>query len=103
MRFPDDVTILRASAADEYGNPAANWDAPTELPAKAFVMLSSRTSLGHAKLTGKALFPVGTDVREGDRLLWGSKLFGVEAPITVRSPSRSVLVSAALAPVEVAP
>lgn len=100
MRYPDDVTILRATAADEYGNPARDWTAPTEIPAKAFVSIGARHSLGHSTLTAKALFPVGTDVRAGDRLRHGTTVYDIEAPHILRSPSKPVLVSAGLSRVE---
>lgn len=90
------MTLQRATAADEYGNPASDWTAPTSTPAKAFVMVGSRTARGEAALSVKALFPVGTDVQEGDRLLWAGATYEVEAPRTLRSPSRSILMAAGL-------
>ena len=91
MIFPDAVTVLRSTAADEYGNPAASWAAPSELPARAFVPGSRE----------RALFPLGTDLRVGDRLrLADGTVHDVLEPTTVRSPSRPVLVKCGLRRVE---
>lgn len=85
MRFPDAVTVLRATATDAYGNPGASWEAPTEIPAAAFVLGS-----------GKAMFPPATDLRPGDRVRRDGRVFAVEDLKPVRSPSRTVLLSAKL-------
>lgn len=91
MRYADDVTILRASAVDEYGNPAASWASPEEIAAKAFV----------PGARSKAYFPTGTDLRPRDRLrLADGTVWAVESPITVRSPSRDVLMTCGLTRVE---
>lgn len=99
MILGDTVTIVRPGS-DEYGNPHS-FDAgamgeygelfpdgygATEATAKAFVP-------GHMT---SALFAVGTDVRNGDRLVWQTIVFEVSDVITVRSPSRSVLMRCTL-------
>lgn len=84
MRYPDVVTRLRATGTDEYGNPARSWTAPATATVRGFL------------LDGKAFFPVGADVLPGDRLSFDGRLFSVDAVKTVRSPSRAVLVTAAL-------
>lgn len=86
MRFPDAVTILRASAADEYGNPGADWSDPSEIAATAFV--SGDRS--------RAMFPATTDVRTGDRLRWGSDTYDLPEVSEARSPSRVVFKRAKL-------
>lgn len=93
MTFADSVTILRAGT-DAYGNARRDWTDPATHAAKAFVS-------GH--LT-KAYFPVGTDVVPGDRLQWTRNgvlmEFDVVDPVTVRSPSRDVLMTCGLRRVE---
>lgn len=85
MRFPDAVTRHRSAASDEYGNPASSWEtgvATTTI--KAFV-------------TGdKALMPPGTDVADGDRLVYGTKTFDVVELDEIRSPARLVMLAATL-------
>jgi hypothetical protein len=94
VRFPDSVTLLRASGADEYGNAAASWEAPTPTTAQAFVIGGSKTG------GPKAYLPTGSDAREGDRLLWRGGVYSVEAVKAARSPSRDVLVIVSLRRVE---
>ena len=97
MRFPDAVTILRASGADEYGNPARDWTTPTEIAAKAFVVLSSRSTANGPVPVAKAFLPPDTDVHDGDRLVMADGVaFDVALPMPVRSPSKTILISATL-------
>lgn len=85
MRFSDAVTILRASTADEYGNPGASWTTPSELPASAFIAGS-----------GKAMFPPVTDLQAGDRLRWQGVTYAIDDLKAVRSPNRTILLTAKL-------
>lgn len=90
MRLGDDVTILRPGL-DEYGQPLRSFDDATPHATKAFII---------GRPGKKAFFAVGTDVKPGDRLLWGAEKYDVVNPTTVRSPSRDVLVVAGLTRVE---
>lgn len=97
MRYPDAVTILRASGADEYGNPYRDWTTPTETAAKAFVVQSSRATFDGPVSTAKAFLPPDTDVHDGDRLrMVDGTEFDVVLPMPVRSPSKTILVAATL-------
>lgn len=97
MRFPDTVTILHPSTADEYGNPGRGWAAPTEAQASAFVVTGTRISGGVRVPVDKAMFPPGTDIRHGDRIQTADgTVYDVITPAPARSPSRTVLITAAL-------
>lgn len=73
----DPVTVLRASGADEYGNPAASWDAPVSV--SAFGFLASRSVL---------IMAPSADVRAGDRVVVSGETFAVDGePELARSPS----------------
>lgn len=82
MRFPDAVTIIRATGADGYGNPGSSWASPEEVAVRGF-------------LSGEVcFFPPRTDVRRGDRLRLGVKTYDTDGdPDTLRSPSRVVALS----------
>lgn len=91
MRLPDDVTIVRPISSDEYGNPGGSFSSTARFPAKGFA--PDRATL---------FLPAGTDVRVGDRIEVRGETFAVrEIPDDLRSPSRSVVLSVALAPLEV--
>lgn len=64
MRFPDAVSIVRPDpdAPDAYGNPG--WAAP--IAARAFLTREA------------AMFPPGTAIGEGDRLITARGLFVVD-------------------------
>lgn len=99
MKYPDTLTRLRATGTDEYGNAAASWTTPDTKAIRAFVITGTSSTLGHAHTLTKAFFPVGTDVLTGDRVVYQGTTYNVEAARTIRSPSKSVLMSASLAPV----
>lgn len=91
MTFADDVTVLRPAGTDAYGNRSSDWSNPQEIAAKAFI--PGRRDKGY--------FPVGTDLRKGDRLrLADGTVHEVDDPFTYRSPSRAVLMSCGLRRVE---
>ncbi|SCL33019.1 hypothetical protein GA0070616_4614 [Micromonospora nigra] len=79
MNYPDTVTVLRQTTADEYGNPGAGPHAPVA------------TLRGF--LSGSAVFmPPGADVERGDRLVIGAETYDVEGdPKRLRSPTREVM------------
>jgi hypothetical protein len=93
------MTRLRATGVDEYGNAAESWDTPDTKTIRAFVTYGAGSTLGHAHRLTKALFPVGTDVQDGDRVVYLGATYVVEAARSVRSPSKPILVAANLAPV----
>ncbi|OZV74772.1 hypothetical protein CA850_29790 [Micromonospora echinospora] len=84
MRYPDTVTVLRQTTADEYGNPGSGPHAP------------AGTWPGF--LTGETVFaPPDADVQRGDRLVIGADTYDVEGdPARLRSPSRTVLTRVAV-------
>jgi hypothetical protein len=81
MKFPDSVTILRATAADEYGNPdAAGWTAIGPAVPGALMGLSA------------AFLPPTADVRARDRLALRGALYAVKnAPVPLGPPGRRVM------------
>lgn len=85
MRFPDTVTILRPTQADEYGNPGASWDAPATFAAFGFLVGSD------------LLMPPSADIRPGDRVRHAGKTYAVQGdPLMLRSPSKAVMWSVKL-------
>ncbi|MFG3715800.1 hypothetical protein [Micromonospora sp. NPDC047730] len=84
MRFPDAVTVLRPTGADEYGNPGTGPHAP------------AGTFAGF--LSGDAVYAApGVDVQRGDRLVIGADTYDVEGdPRDLRSPSRPVMTRVAV-------
>ena len=81
MRFPDDVTILRATAPDAYGNPdAAGW-AATGPAAKGAVLGTSSLFL-----------PSAVDIRPLDRVSVHGGLYAVKgSPIPLGPPGTRVM------------
>lgn len=84
MRFPDTVTVLRQTTADEYGNPGSGAHSP----------VAELTGF----LSGSAVFmPPGAPVERGDRLVVGPDTYDVpEDPKRLRSPSREVMTRVAV-------
>lgn len=90
MNFRDEVTIVRPSGSDFYGNPAASWDTPeTVAVVKGFVSSS-----------GTAYFPAGTDLQATYRACWAGRTYAIDDPKVARSPSRDVLATCTLRRVE---
>lgn len=82
MRLPDDVTILRPTAADEFGNPGADFTGATSTTVKGFEVTS-----------GTVFLNPGVDVALGDRVEVNGRTWSVsKEPTVVRSPSKTVLV-----------
>lgn len=96
MRFPDLVALLRPTTADEYGNPGQGWDDPARRQVYAFVTVSR----AGGELAYAAKLPAGTDVATGDRLVWNAATFEVGLVHAVRSPGKTVFLSAVLTPVD---
>ena len=89
MKYPDEVTVLRATGADEYGNPGASWSSPTEKRERGFLQGST------------CFMPPDADVRAGDRLRVAGRTYAVDGePQIARSPSRPVLTRVAVKPLE---
>lgn len=89
--LPDDVTILRPSGADAYGNPDSSWASPEEIEVKGF--LATRELL---------LLPPGTDVLIGDRVRVNGVTYSQSRPPErVRSLRQEKLVTVALERLEV--
>lgn len=81
MKFPDDVTILRATEADAYGNPnAAGWTA-------------TGPAIKGAVLGLAALFlPPAADIRPRDRVSVHGGLYAVKnAPTPLGPPGKRVM------------
>lgn len=91
MQYPDQVTRLRATGTDEYGNPDRSWATPDALDLQGFVMYG---------LDATTVFlPPLTDVLEGDRMVVESDTYTVKGAKRVRSPSREVMTTAVLEPI----
>jgi len=85
MRYPDELTLRRATGEDAYGNPASSWDEPTLIPTRAFIT------------GGQAYLPADTDIQHGDRFTFRGRVWEVDGrPNLLRSPSRDVLIIATL-------
>jgi hypothetical protein len=81
VRFPDDVTILRATKADAYGNPhAAGW-------------VATGPAVKGAVLGLAALFlPPSVDIRPADRITTHGALYAVKnAPTPLGPPGKRVM------------
>jgi len=80
VRFPDAVTVLRATA-DEYGNPGTNWDTPA-------TVATTRGFLQHRQI----FIPPTVDLRAGDRVATARGTFVVDGePEMLRSPARNIM------------
>jgi hypothetical protein len=81
VRFPDAITILRATEPDEYGNPnAAGWTATG--PAVNGAILGP----------GVVFLPPTVDIRPADRLTANGALFVVKgAPASLGPPGKRVM------------
>jgi hypothetical protein len=81
VKFPDDVTILRASAPDAYGNPAAaGWSATG--PAGKGAVLG----------TSSLFLPAAADIRALDRVSVHGGLYAVKGlPIPLGPPGTRVM------------
>lgn len=91
MKFPDEVTLLRASGADAYGNPVSDWSAPTETPTVGFLVRPTQL-----------LLSPDADVRLGDRVRVNGVTYAVEGePVPARSPKKTILITVSLARLEV--
>ncbi|GAA4981248.1 hypothetical protein [Actinopolymorpha pittospori] len=89
--LPDEVTILRASGTDAYGNPGASWESP-----------STSTVRGFQVRRDQLLLPPDADVQLGDRVRVNGVTYAVEGePNLVRSMRAAVLVTVGLARLEV--
>lgn len=89
MNFPDDVTVLRPTATDAYGNKGTDFTNAQEIPVRGF----------HAVKGVSLLLPKTADVQDGDRFRIGDDTYaGRISP--VRSTSALKLYTVALARVE---
>ena len=89
--MPDEVTILRASGTDVYGNPDASWSAPTESTVKGFHVTRELI-----------LLPPDADVRIGDRVRVNGVTYAVEGePSIVRSMRATKLITIRVTRLEV--
>lgn len=88
MRFPDDVTILRPTAADAYGNDHRSFANAQEIPVRGFHV---RADL--------LLLPKDTPARPGDRYRIGTDTYAGEI-VVIRSPSGAKLAKVDLTRVE---
>jgi hypothetical protein len=79
MRFPDDVTIMRAMAADAYGNAnTTGWTAVVTTPA--------------ARMGTAVFLPPTVDIRPHDRLAVSGALYAVKGlPVSLGPPGRRVM------------
>lgn len=86
MRFPDAVTILRATGEDEYGNPGS-WDAAvTEIAAEGFLVKGDAPG-GLVTSYGLLLMPPATDVRLEDRVVVSGTTYEIHNAQLARSAS----------------
>lgn len=76
MQFPDDVTIIRATATDSYGDPGSSWTDPQETEVRGFHVTPD-----------KLLLPPLTDVLAYDRVAIDGTLYKVDTILHARSPS----------------
>lgn len=74
----DPVTVLRASGADEYGNPASSWDAP-----------ATQSLLGFLASPEALILGPGADVRDGDRVRVNGTVYAVAGVSFPRSPTQA--------------
>jgi len=87
VRYPDEVTRLRASGEDLYGNPDRSFTNPGTATLDAFVMFQDEGA--------RFFLPPGTDLRVGDRVTFDGATYEVQTkPKRVRSPSREVVIIA---------
>lgn len=98
MQYPDEVTRLRASGVDEYGNPNRSWDAPAELVLDAFVTYNVTVYRDGVVSAPSAYMPPGVDVDAGDRLVVEAVTYNVQGVKRIRSPSREVMTVVYLEP-----
>jgi hypothetical protein len=79
MKFPDTVTIFRATAPDVYGNPnASGWTAVATAPG--------------ARMGTAVFLPPAVDIRPHDRLRVGGALYAVKGlPVSLGPPGRRVM------------
>lgn len=90
MKFPDAVTILRQTTADEYGNPRGSWEDYATAQTVGFKL--QRPDGSHL-----LLMPPRTNVRPTDRVRVQGGLYEVKGdPVFVRSPSKDVMTQVGL-------
>lgn len=89
MNFPDEVTVLRSTESDAYGNDLRDWTNPEEFVIKGFEVLEGRL----------LLLPPSAPVLPGDRFRVGGQTYA-GTPDPIRSPSARKLYMIKLDPVE---
>lgn len=85
--LPDDVTVIRRTGPDQYGNADGSWSSATELP----------TVKGFQVRRNTLLLPPTADIQAGDRVRVNGVTFDVDGhPEVARSMRKAVLITAKL-------